>query len=675
MRSETANTSGESGSVLPLSAAIVGAVLLTMTWLSIDTNRVYEGRLEAHKIADQACSAAAPELPITSNVVEMVAAQVAGLDTQLGDGEVNLTPYIKLSKINIVSPTPLNDAGSPGTLFGPAKLISVFGHDNCPASVCSFSGDVEDGSITPGYINGFWDNTKHNGYVACEVEVEVKTVLSSTRLAMARVAYLQRTFGPRLPGNAVRGVTVAIAPQVDTYDDQRFKFSQSGLDDFNPLVGLNTPGDTSDDNQAFTGERKPCSGCLEGSLSGAPGNPIFANNTPLGWNTQEHKEQVQHCSNPFTAVRNGLVQSLMARLARNHETRHATEVLFASARDVNATAAQNAPVIAIERGEDLIAPNYELPFVNIKDGVNSTCPFDGCSGVPSAAMLIASQARDCMYVYNQKNGAQSITDEGIINSHYEPTSFGETASMAIPPYESPNPPDSWGFTGDITRLNAEQLVSIIPNVEQCPSSAAGPCLKPIDNADSSQAAVGLRPSIVSIMQYLNGNAGAYSSPGVLGLPSGVTYPANPDTAPQAAGANSQVVIFLSKRLDPDGTSNEKNLIRQQVRAIAPGRRITVVYTPTTLADASKDALEDLQFAFNIPLEDEDLPPSPHMVIRVAPPMTASGLVVCTAPEDECFRDYWEALLLNGASIGGESITLEQLGRTIANRVLQTEVAL
>jgi hypothetical protein len=638
----------ERGAVATAAAVLIGLVLMIGVWLSVDTTRVYEGRVVATMLADQVCAVAVTDLPITRNALETA---LKTLKTFTDVHRSPLLPYITVKEATFIIPTMITELGidSPNKeKQSPEKL----GLPECTGYKCSIDVNVDDATAA-NYPDSFWsNNNKYNGYLGCEIEVEIRTLLSQTRTTKSKVAYRQRLRGEHPSNNTSRGVVVAVAPYVETLNDVRFTFSNDLAASFNPLQGEST----SISNLAFTEDRADCPGCLKGP---AIGNDFSGNSKP---SEDDRKNWLRRCLNPYTAVRNTVLQSLMARLARHHETRTETEVLLISPYGTWPNGNPNKPtdpVVVARRGQDLTARAFTMPFINRRLKGAAACPMTSCNE-KEQDMLFVSQLRDCLMVHNQHNGTDTPADPNVTNKDFEPVGPWLSPKSVVPPY--PNHEDAytgWGHTGQMNgntpiRFTVEQLVRMLPNVQESPTIFPTPI--PGEKPEATPA--GLRPALTAFLNYTRTESNAYSSPGFLrvNIPQYAEWPGPPNLTSESA--NAHIVIFISKRLGPDGDKeNIKNSIEKLNQDTT--RRITVVYIPTTKADASKKAFDELKEAFDSPK---------NLVIRVGPAFDdANKENVCTNKEEAtCLRDFWEGLLKTRVS---------EIGRNIWNTMVLNEVAL
>ncbi len=283
--------------------------------------------------------------------------------------------------------------------------------------------------------------------------------------------------------------------------------------------------------------------------------------------------------------------------------------------------------------------------------------------------IVASQLRDCFFVFNTQNGAQLPFDLSLSNSGFEfpfMVPQGETA-----PYYSF---EQWGFTANSHRRSAEEAVALISTVEECPFRGTAPennCTKPAIVQDTDKAPQGLRGDIVAFLRYARGDGHRFDAPGYM-----VTNPQRaPVSNPEKDDPNSQVVLVVSKRLDPSvEPTSERSRIRAEVHALNAqnGRTITVVYVPANAVDASPSAVENIREAFHTQEVG-----GPNRVFTVMPgeywgansgiPACAGAPAFSTPNEPLCFRAYWESLLANR--------TASDIGRTVWESITDVEVAL
>jgi len=405
------------------------------------------------------------------------------------------------------------------------------------------------------------------------------------------------------------------------------------------------------------------------------------------------------CYNPMLAVRNAVLQGIMARLGRLWSTRNNTQLLVIQSKTratIPTDAEPNLPVGIIPPGADILAQDptqrFQMPYVNYQpgDGLMSQnkylCPATGsdvfCKGEGDRKlhMAIASQLRDCFFVMANASQKTFIQDKSGANVNFE---YPWMTPATNNPLNYGNF-DLWGFANNLLhRRSGEEIVQMMSTVEECPYSVED-CPKPGVVAEATRPVQGLRPDITAFLGYVLGTQNRWSSPGYLGPPASGGGLQNIVPAVGNTDLTSQVLLVLQKRIDPAACTvagSECAQIRGLVDEIngqtigAPpnqvplGRRILVLYVPTTAVDAAPVAVQNLRDAFRIGNG------GPNSLITVMPSEywdvpQPSGVLSCGVtpgyPYDAtCFRDYWEDLLKNRG--------FSEIAQTIWEELTETEV--
>lgn len=688
----------ERGALAPIFGILLVSVLGVLVAVAVDTKRVKEAQAVLAEKLEGSCSEAARELPVTRSVVQRGSANYvpggstgsAIVDTdQSATNGIQLASFHRLDALRFIVPFPEDVVGG-GQLFSPSGMTSIFnplssyGVGNCVGGVCGFAGNIGASEANSNYPTRYFYDVEtgrvlSNGVVSCEARGLVDTIVSGQKAVNAKASYRIKVAGPTRTNSVGtkirRGIIIGIAPEVDTSgDDPRFRFTLPALAGLNPLAAGGPQ------NQAFMYARGVS------THSGLPGIQLHGSPEVQG-GSSSHEEALVRCANPFVAVRNMVLHSVVGRLARLWATRDRTQILVIPPRNQDDSA--NIPVSIVAHGEDLspalAASRFELPFINYKpsatpngetDRAGYLCPYSGgCQDsqgafVPSQRqMLVASQLRDCFFVFNTQNGARLPIDPSVSNARFEFPFMAPQTGTA--PYYSY---DKWGFTDIAHRRSAEEAVALISTVEECPFRGTAPensCAKPAIVPDAQQAPQGLRGDIVAFLQYARGAGQRFDAPGyMLTIPSRV-----PINNPENNEPNSQVILVVSKRLDPSvGLTSERSRIRAEVDALnsQSGRTITVVYVPANAVDASPSAVENIREAFHTQEFG-----GPNRVFTVMPgeywggssgiPACAGAPAFSTPNEPLCFRAYWESLLANR--------TASDIGRTVWESITDVEVAL
>jgi len=309
-----------------------------------------------------------------------------------------------------------------------------------------------------------------------------------------------------------------------------------------------------------------------------------------------------------------------------------------------------------------------LPFVNYADdGDDYKCPHIDCES-PQLDRLFISQLRDCFHA-NAINGFQTIDEEmsagtGVRDAmeHFEPDFF------SLPQLNGTYiTGDHWeqymsGVAGISIQVTATDLVRVLGRVEECPQGDIGSCVRPVAEINPAKKPSGLQGDILGFLRYVNGTIEAFPSPGPMFspyyLPGLIVNPEG--TSPR----RSNVILVLSKRLDPGQVA----AIRQQVNLFSTEQVLTVVFIPTNSTDL--DPLVEDQFleAFNATL-GSDTSPGNKVFIIADPTCAGAG-----AGEAECFRDYWENLLLPNDIGSGSTPYIGKIAENILwDRLIEKEL--
>jgi hypothetical protein len=299
-------------------------------------------------------------------------------------------------------------------------------------------------------------------------------------------------------------------------------------------------------------------------------------------------------------------------------------------------------------------------------------------------MAIVSQLRDCFFVMANPSQKTFIQDTSGSNVNFE---FSWMTPANNNPFNFGNFEQYWGFAGQLShRRSGEEIVQMMSTVEECPYAVNGWCQKPEVPDDPTKPAQGLRPDIVPFLEYVLGINNRWRSPGYLGKPPNSGEMLNIVPAAPNPDITSQVLLVLQKRINPalctvDGSECARirglvdQINNQTIGAAANqvplGRKIILLYVPTTAVDADPVAVQNLRDAFRIGSG------GPNSLITIMPSEywdvpQSSGVVSCGVtpgyPNDaQCFRDYWEDLLINGG--------FSEIARTIWEEFTEVEVAL
>lgn len=642
------------GIVIPIAGALIALIGGVIVLFMADTYLVSRAQAQLGAAIEELCVNGVVKLPITQNSVQSVANKVKGLDLEPG-GAINLAKGVTLTELNILSPN-ISD----GTLSS-IPLSTLLSPSTCPASICKYGGDVEDVQIAKRFPTGFWDNQAHGQFISCEAKAEVSTLLSGTREVYAKTAYSVKTKNSPGPSGQARGVVIGIAPQYEIFhhSDSRFSFPAA-------YSSLN-PADTS--VKAFNWDRVAAD-----TFSGM----LLANSVELDNGTTKNNAR-KRCFNPYSFSRNPLISSVFAQLARLEPIRTQMQVAILNAvRPL--LSEENPPTMMLQYGQDALARNYTMPFVRFRKPIGGLeqCPFSWC-GTDSAAvdksdrfdMLQASQLRDCMSVANSANGISLPHDSTIQNDAYEPLTI--TAGEQLPLIYDALEHDDWG-PGNSSEFVIEELLRIIPNVEECPvkysastgvasSTTPNSCTSWNDPADLKSAIdggsyIGIEPDVVSFLKFaiIGTNANlAYPSPGpLLKQGGGDLFPAIQNQ--EGDDPESHIILFLSKPL----TAQQLTQITPIVAALDPMRKLIVVYMPTHSQDSTFAYLQTLRAAFNIDQIS-------HILIVLSPCKGEPGEdVKCgnVTKDDAIYRDYWL-----------ETVNPAKVAKTIVRSLLETRVAL
>lgn len=600
-------------------------------------------------------------------------------------------------------PTPATFFGGPVPFLaamGTNCPLGCAGYPGCEDD-CMLFGTT---SGLSGYPSGIWNDLQSAGNtVGCELigVVNGKRVVAKTVWGQALKGDFSSlpAYSSTDPAGTSRSLIIAVAPHMTTdIADQRFDFNipatsttysnedRSALD---PILDFDSP-------QGINGFT------LNGHDLTYSLNPTLKVPEPqIDWSARPHDERRQlltACTNPAIVMRNSFLGTLMEYLSRSGSTRMNTEVLLVGTQDRNTAggvgvgvdaypARPTEPVRLVDldnnnNTHDLRARRYQLPYVVYhsvapaptftNDTIDGwTNPLLSTSATPSASDFergyISSQLRYCYHLYHHDNdtGLELNQTDEINNSGFEPAppydfqvrirpeAYGPAALRTN--WEQLCPWGSAGCNpdeGTSTRpLNAIELVRALGSIQRCPSAVANNCIKPALNpgtvSGAGSATQDLRPDIVGLMRYVGGLGRAVQSPGLFqSAPIGQPYPmgtgAGADFYRPVQNTHAALLLVTHRRL----SQGEKQALIN-LQAASPAvflRPITIIYIPTTLADADPSALQDFMDAFQLtdPITHLPISGSHPDPIQLNPylPEYAGIFGGPTPTEATIFRDYW-----------------------------------
>jgi hypothetical protein len=408
----------EKGIFLPL-AAVVALGLFAFLFLLVGyTSRVKLAQSELRAKLDIACGNSAQEVGYQGKI-DTFALRVKEFNTG------NSLRYSTLEKVRLIVPTmpetrdlPFDFLSSQNPVGGnnPMPLVA-----DCPAgTTCEVYRTVN----YPGanYPPGFWSIRRNGGNtIACEVEARVKTDFISpyflsklgaddSLLKLKSVWWTPIRASSTGPGavNTAPGLTIAVGTELFTTNwDKRFRFKSAPSpfpSQYDPMMttGIFSSAQprTKADDPALTGSETAwipkiaTSDLLFPSLtlwgnrarSPAKGNKFsdtFSFDTAydkagLGQFPEVPSDRdglLTACMNPLILVRNTFLSTIVELAARHGQLRNMTEILhinpmhrddalFPSSAVYNA----NFPTKIVSFGQDLMQPEYQLPYIFYNTG-------------------------------------------------------------------------------------------------------------------------------------------------------------------------------------------------------------------------------------------------------------------------------------------------------------------
>ncbi|MCB0333889.1 MAG: hypothetical protein KDD55_10355 [Bdellovibrionales bacterium] len=680
----------ERGIVLILGGLFIASLTFIILALVFDVLQSKQARVIADRIALQVCRAGLESMPIVPNALEQIAYRA--LQEQSIPGKVSI------SQIRVIVPSVEGDPADPSsppyldTNDADASAL-IMNFPNCPN--CKVGGNVEDTSLDEYYPqSNFWSQAEHNQYIACEVKLAVDGFVSNDHDVQGKAVYRFFT-----PNESFEGLIVGIAPELRVKEDpidRRFLFSQTQNFAFDPFdLSPKVPFRFAQQAQS-------------GAWGTIPRLPALAPATP------NSREIVAHVMNPYLAVRNTFLESLVARFTRLEMYRKRTQMLLIPPYNApysyptSGSVDPNPPVQLVGYGEDLASPFFRLPAMNVKPPtfnplapgsdkmpVNNAggylCPFEDCT--TGFSRLDAIQHRITMmqhadswhaYFPDANPNEMIFTVEDAVVNHPDQASFEPQQSGYFVARDSVAPEYTPGsgagraqsfFAGaEVTQgMTAQEAVRVLGTFESCPYNLPGSaysCNKGF-NPNDSDLTTGNDPTyrgdIHTFLRYvsgeLNGSVQAYGYPGNLMGPNPTgsfgtqPVPANRVLMPTEL-RNSAVLLITSKRLE---SAQEIAAIGAVVDTMLD-REITVVFLPTSDADTNSLVEQNFNQAFRTDATD-------NRVYVIQPDNTFPG---CSGPalDGTCFQGYWEALLT------GTAPSISSLAeRIFLERFIQSEVVL
>ena len=306
-----------------------------------------------------------------------------------------------------------------------------------------------------------------------------------------------------------------------------------------------------------------CNGSTNVRNGPGPGQPYL--NT-ASYNLSDLEEMFVHCMNPFILARNLLTSGIVEHLARHGQARNMTQILLAGTQNWTYQFPNNQdflpyitnpPTLLVDFGEDLLAANYQLPFIASDLNTNESPPvapdlaatfdkrhgwinpFNLTQANPTADVswqdhhtLLANQLRYCYSMFGgQTTAIERVGNEGLhiapgtlVNAVFEPTAtYDYIPQLRTQPF--PNlgsewdQKHPWGSTlspSPTRNLSAPELLSAVGAVESCPyeqSRVVGlqdgavsndTCYKPAIQPEGD-ASYDLRPDLLGALCYARGD--------------------------------------------------------------------------------------------------------------------------------------------------------------------------
>lgn len=572
-----------------------------------------------------------------------------------------------------------NDTGAQGEIIaGPITLDCEI---NQPAAACVFVGDfcrmagpglsTEDVAFPASLVS----NLDGSGNaVGCELRASVSssmpflsTLFTGAENIVARVMWRRPvrvhpdTVWSANLAEVPQSLSIAVSTHMTTSAAVPFLFTS---DDYEPSfrelfdpAWQNTAGQPRPAFLAARPDGSASQGTLypfqvpPGSRASFLGHPALSLETGQPWSTRQ--EMLAACMNPAILVRNIFLSTIVELASRTGQLRARTEIL--NVNPVHPTnIGPNPPTVMVPGLSDLTEQSYHLPYL-VFDSGTTALHFDGWinplqSGGDAVQTFISSQLRIC---YSLMHGA-SVPVPGVSRyedrlgvflqaaaSHeYEPQRYdrvaslyqGDSAFVGGDPWEQRCSWSQNNCTQNPTRgLTAGELVSALGSSQLCPISTVGGtggCTEARKTDLVAGTLSDLRPDWSAALRFLNPQLGelqqvsGFRSPGLFAFASD---PTNTKPFDEGTGAtpyidrgldNSHILIVTHRPpLDPAEAA--------AIALLLPvNRLITVVYFPTTQADASDEAIGRLRTAFNIPdpedAEGDSFDPSANALFVFSP---------------------------------------------------------
>ncbi len=678
----------EQGVVLILGGVFVASLTFIILALVFDVLQSKQARVIADRIAIQVCRAGLDTMPIVPNALEQIA--------QRALQEQSIPGKVTISQLRVIVPSVESDPTDPNSapfLDSNNENVSslILNFPTCPN--CKVGGNLEDTALDDYYPNAsFWSQAEHNQYMACEVRLDVDGFVTDDHNVLGKAVY---RFFP--PNEAFDGLIVGIAPELRVKweaADERFRFSEDFA--FDPF-DLTT-------NVPF----RFAQGAQTGSWGTIPQLPA------LGPGSVDSREMLTHIMNPYLAVRNTFLESVVARLTRLEMYRKRTQVLLIPPYNApysyptSGSVDPNPPVQLVGYGEDLAAPFFRIPAMNVKPSAFNPllpgadklpvdnaggylCPFENCTVGYDRRDAIHSritmmQHADTWHAYfsdpNPNDMIFTVEDAAVNHpdqASFEPQQDGFflARDSVAPDYTGGGGARAQSFVAgaELTQgMTAQETVRVLGTFESCPYDVSGSsfsCNKGFD-PDDSDATTGNDPTyrgdLHTFLRYvsgeLDGSLQPYTYPGNLMGPNPVQtgFGTQPVPAQRALFPaelrNSGVLLVTSKRLE---SAQEIAALGAVVDTMLD-REITLVFLPTSDADADPLVEQNFNQAFRTDVTD-------NKVYVIQPSSAFPG---CGGPSlsGACFQRYWEALLT------GTAPSISSLAdRIFHERFIQAEVVL
>lgn len=733
----------QKGVFIPLLAVFVGLIGSVLVIFLLDLRLLRLTHSKAVTELESICAQGVKHLPISLSAVQVVMQQLNVLLTPTSQNGRGGIKNATVEKFRLIIPTasknlPVDASDLSRTSFINAANPYVL--PDCPSQVqCEFVGDLSDLESASSYPSNFWNpfgiteptarlNDVFQDQIACEMDLRVETLVSGARTVSARTVWELKQRGvlyPNdsdllLPDQGLRnqkggGILIGISTAMNfslrnlvsgSLDQQnRFRFgtvaplvcsNSSSFASINPLrdFQVNFPPSNSDPLylpgglntvNAFAYPRiEPSDGfAVTNEFFGIPSFAAVG----AGAASSPRQERLAACFGPPIAVRNFILSHLVGLMGRMW-LRDKTEILSinpihylpAAETDPYPINNLNPPTIMVTGGTDIIADQYQLPYVtynydllgNNPQALNALNPLD---------RIRLGVLRDCYHMWGSSlNQLKRLANPALDNSGFESSEIQANSSSEIRYQAYDNSATFWDQDPNqiSNLLSAEKLMYVLGSSQSCPQGDVGSqsggangwpspssydqnsygtqisCVKPTPNFDLNRRPSDLRGDVRAFMAYAAGQLEANLSPGF-------DASAPISTSPSFNFQTTHVLLFTHNRLTP----REASEIRVYTDMInAQGRSITIIYMPIYAADASNEAVDRFREAFNVvydtsynmgSISTPSVPVAPvntnwtsssssSNVLYIISPEPTTTATVSDQVWDNRFSDYWNNLL-------------------------------